>query len=279
MTMKQLGQVLFLVATGALIVACGGGGGGGGGGTVLRHVTVTAANPVMLVDKSTTIFANFSGTTVVPGTQVTFTSTFTPTNKADTSLAGVGAGVATVQNNKQAQIDLTHVTGSNSEGGKAQIKASVAGYLGSVSVKIIPVPDKIFVSVALNKAVSNMGSLQFNVVGNAAYPVPAPNQPSLSGDLAGRTTTSALANTIGATTIANYADGSSAFSITRPRVPFTTITFDKASNPVSNPSFSIDETAGTIIATDFTDVSSKGLTAADFVLTTRYCKADGVTCY
>lgn len=151
--------VISLAMVAGMTYALFGCGGGGGGAPAPPAIPVTAASPV-LVNYSTTVFANFSGTTVSNGTPVTFAiKTFTPYsstgNPRFTSQTPVQNRVATARLHSNVRSDIT-------------VTATAGGFVGTSNVvNFIPQPDKVVAHIAINRSVTNfaaltLGMLNFN---------------------------------------------------------------------------------------------------------------------
>jgi hypothetical protein len=151
------------VLTMSLLSACGGGDGGSSGGA--EAVTVNALKNPLLVNYSTTVVASFAPYTsaVKAGSDVTFTVS------APATFSSVSSAVTT-RSVKTSGGGLAWVNVKSPQPGKFTVAASSGPYAGSTSVSVINQPASVTVTAGLNKPITGLGGLSFNVVSDLPAP-------------------------------------------------------------------------------------------------------------
>ena len=177
-----VGMALITAATLAL-TACGGGGGGGGfflpgsPAPAPAAIPVTAKSPV-LTNYSTTVFANFSGTSVSNGTNVTFSiaafksyssngggaAALTAQTPVASSAAGKQRATVRVKSNVRSDVTVAVASGT---------------LKGSKVINFIPQPDKAVVHVATNRNISNLAAFAVTVVNSLGSAFTSPTTPTV----------------------------------------------------------------------------------------------------
>lgn len=149
--------VLFLTA--AALSACGGGGGGGADPNAPAIVTVTPSKTLALANGNDAVaiqaeVKKVDGITVPDGTTVAF-SVPAGTGTLSTASAITTNGVATVTLARAA------ITGANNE--TVTVTAASGNASDRKEVKFINQPSSVDVLIAMNPAVTNLGSLDLTI--------------------------------------------------------------------------------------------------------------------
>ena len=161
--MKSRSYVGFaLIAAYCLVVSACGGGGGGGGGTPAKAVAVTATSPI-LINYSTTVFANFSGIPVADGSSVTFSANNGGVMTDTTLVGAVGNPIRTAT----ARVKLSAPPASP-QTRSVTVTAAAGGYSGNTVVAFIPQPTKAVVHVATNQSVIDTAWFNTRVLSNVS---------------------------------------------------------------------------------------------------------------
>ena len=165
--------LLMLAGIMTLFSACGGDG-GGSGPTPITVTVVNGKNPT-LVNYSTTVLANFANytSTVKFGSTVNFTvappATFSHVSSITTRAVKTQAG------------GLAWVTVKSPLPGTFTVSASSGNFAGSTAVSFINQPATVRVLAGLNKPITGLGGLSFNVISD----VPAPTFINFSSSIKG----------------------------------------------------------------------------------------------
>lgn len=175
----RIGSYLMMLAVVTMLFsACGGGDGGGGGGST--PITVTTMRIPVLVNTSTTVVASFANyTSTVPfGSTVNFTVSSPPATFSNVSSI-------TTRSIKTQAGGLAWVTVRSPLPGKFTVSASSGSLAGSTIVAFINQPYNVQVLAGLNKPITNLGGLSFNVLND----LPAPTFLNFSSSVAGANVT------------------------------------------------------------------------------------------
>lgn len=176
--MKFISYVKVSLAVALPIALAGCGGGGGGSGTPVIPVAVTANSPV-LTNYSTTVFANFSGTSVADGTAVNFaiaafksfpsngggSAELTAETRVTSGLGGKQRASVRVKSNIHSDVTVAVTSGN---------------YAGNKTIQFIPQPDKAVVHVALDRNVSNLAALSVIVKNDLGSVFTVPTAPTVA---------------------------------------------------------------------------------------------------
>lgn len=177
----RIGSYLMMLAgVTMLFSACGGDGGGGGGGPTPIAVTVVGGKNPTLVNYSTTVVANF-------GSYSTSTVNFAVSSPPATfSHASSAVTTRTVNSVIAPSGDrLAWVNVKSPLPGKFTVSASSGNFAGSTTVAFINQPYIVQVLAGLNKPITNLGGLSFNVISD----VPAPTFLNFSSSVTGTNVT------------------------------------------------------------------------------------------
>lgn len=161
----RIGAYLMMLAGVTMLFSACGGGGNGGGGPV--PITVTALRNPLLVGYSTTVVANFANytSTIKFGSTVNFAVSSPPATFSNVSSAITTRSVKTRAGGLAwlKVYERPSQTGGTPLPGRFTISASSGNFAGSTTVSFINQPATVQVLAGLNKPITNLGGLSFNV--------------------------------------------------------------------------------------------------------------------
>ncbi len=156
-----LAAVIFLLFSGC------GGSSGGGGGAAASTTTLTSDKAIALANGNDPVSperVTFTATST-PGSPVSFVITAGTGSLVNADTATNASGIATVQ------LQRNPITGVNTRE-DITVTATAAGASAAKTVRFIDLPSQANISIALNRVITDLGALTFDLVSSPTQSAP-----------------------------------------------------------------------------------------------------------